>query len=96
MKKKALWASFFFLCVRASVSRVTISIWLSPRRFFGAKEEGLYLQLHSTHRNQNGESIFVCVDPFFSVPSLLSNIIPVGDQQNRTLNDRESDAIASS
>ena len=76
MKKKALWASFFFLCVRASVSRVTISIWLSPRRFLGAKEEGLYLQLHNTHRNQNGESIFVCVDPFSPSPHFFQILFP--------------------
>ena len=76
MKKKALWASFFFLCVRASVSRVTISIWLSPRRFLGAKEEGLYLQLHNTHRNQNGESIFVCVDPFSPSPRFFQILFP--------------------
>ena len=30
-EEKSLVGFFFFLCVRASVSRVTISIWLSPR-----------------------------------------------------------------
>ena len=72
MKKKALWASFFS-CVCARL----FPGWRYQsgcRR--GAKEEGLYLQLHSTHRNQNGESIFVCVDPFSSSPRFFQILFP--------------------